>query len=365
MDKKIIHIKPGEKYRAIVISDIHGHLEHLIKMIDAVELQAEDYLIILGDYVNRGPKSYETLQYMMRLCERPKTYILKGNHESFMERPLREDDHIGEIIEFLKTDPYETLWHAFAKKSQYDFYGCDDPESFRRHLLTTFSKELKHLQERPILMYFDDFLFVHGGYHKDFSVEEDETRFLKYDFFDQESGVQDRPVIVGHFPACILRDDILSNKPYFNEHKNIITIDGGLGVKGTGELNALIIEKDSQVIKYSNQQINDFEEVVVTRSHTFEEEVPVYVHWPNKEFKIIEKGPEMTLCKHCKSNKEFRVFNGLLDETEDESKLKIEFANTFLNLEAGTRVKKYKVFSDCVLVKHNDVFGWIKRDQIE
>jgi protein phosphatase len=365
MSEKVVHIQPVSDYRVVVISDIHGHLDHFKDLLEQVALKAEDYLIILGDYINRGPKSYETLQYVMGLNKRPNTVVLKGNHESFMERPLRENDHVGEIVEFLKTDPYDTLWHSFGDLSGRPLHRCDDPESFRQHLLKTFDNELTYLEKRPILLYFDEFLFVHGGYDENFSLEEDETKFLKYDFFDRESCVQEKKVVVGHFPACILRDDVLSNQPYFNRQKNIITIDGGLGVKGSGELNALIIEKVDGQITYSNRQVNDFEEVEIIKTHSFDEEVPVYVHWPNKEFELLEHGDEMSLCRHEETKRTFTIFNELIEYDEDKYRLKYEFANTFFNLPVGARVKKCKVFNKCVLIKHDDLFGWIRRDQID
>jgi len=43
--------------RTLAIGDIHGHLAHLAKLLDAVAPTLEDHLICLGDYVDRGPDS--------------------------------------------------------------------------------------------------------------------------------------------------------------------------------------------------------------------------------------------------------------------------------------------------------------------
>ncbi len=365
MNNKVITIDIHDNYRIVVISDIHAHLDRFKRLLDKVCLREEDYLVILGDFLDRGPESYETYKYIRALEKRPRTVVLKGNHESFMQRPFMENDHVAEIIDFLKTDPYRTLLHELAEYSTYDLYSCKDTEFFRQMVLTQYDEIMDYLKHLPILLYIDDFLFVHGGYDEQFKLATDETKFLKYDFFDQKSGRQEQQVVVGHFPACILRDDRLSNLPYFNDDKNIITIDGGTGVKQTGELNAFLIEKREGNLTYDCVQENDFEEIVIKQSHCFEEEDPVYVRWPHWDFEVLEIGKEMTLCHHIHTGKNFTVFNGLLEEHEEMYRLKSDFANTFLNLEAGTVVKKCKVFDDCVLVKHKDQFGWIKREQIE
>lgn len=96
--------------------------------------------------------------------------------------------------------------------------------------------------------------------------------------------------IVGHFPSCNLRIDYISNLPYFNFEKNIITIDGGYGVRSTGELNAFIIEKKKGIRRYDCIQYSDFPKSQVTESYIFKEEDPVHLVWPNREIELIERG---------------------------------------------------------------------------
>jgi serine/threonine protein phosphatase 1 len=44
--------------RTIAIGDIHGEIEHLDRLLGRLpQLGAEDTLVFLGDYVDRGPKS--------------------------------------------------------------------------------------------------------------------------------------------------------------------------------------------------------------------------------------------------------------------------------------------------------------------
>ncbi len=62
------------------IGDIQGCYEELISLIEAISFNPrEDHLIIVGDLVNRGPKSLEVLRYI-RSLESSAT-ILLGNHD--------------------------------------------------------------------------------------------------------------------------------------------------------------------------------------------------------------------------------------------------------------------------------------------
>ena len=68
--------------RALVISDIHGCLNEFLELLDLVDYQAgKDRLILLGDYVDRGPKSKEVVQKVMDLAKNDNVVVLRGNHD--------------------------------------------------------------------------------------------------------------------------------------------------------------------------------------------------------------------------------------------------------------------------------------------
>ncbi|MBN2899601.1 MAG: metallophosphoesterase [Clostridia bacterium] len=364
MSNRIIKIKETDNYRVVVISDAHAHLTALKTVIERVNLQPEDYLVILGDFINRGYDSIGTFNYVREIAKRDRTFVLKGNHESFMQRPFDDNDHMAEILAYFKKDPYETFLHKLALKTNFNLYECTDAQTFRQHILTNFDEELDYLRNLPILLYFDDMLFVHGGFEPEFDIETEETKFLKYDFFNRKGSVQECMTIVGHFPTCILRSDHLSNQPYFNFEKNIISIDGGCGVKITGELNAFIIEKMDGLKRYDCIQYNNFPKAFIKSTYDFPAEMTTHVHWPHRNFDLIEKGEAMSRCFHRETGRYFSVFNSLLMEDEMGIKLKTDFANTFFNVPIGTEVSVCKVYDDCALVKYNELFGWVWANQL-
>ena len=70
--------------RTFAIGDIHGDAAHLYKVMSCLpELDDQDTLVFLGDYVDRGPRSREVVEYVRTLAgvTPAKVVALRGNHE--------------------------------------------------------------------------------------------------------------------------------------------------------------------------------------------------------------------------------------------------------------------------------------------
>ncbi|MFM7070422.1 MAG: metallophosphoesterase family protein, partial [Planctomycetota bacterium] len=70
--------------RTIAIGDIHGHSAALSGLIRQLELEVDDTLIFLGDYVDRGPDSKGVIDLILGLRDRCQLVPLMGNHEEMM-----------------------------------------------------------------------------------------------------------------------------------------------------------------------------------------------------------------------------------------------------------------------------------------
>lgn len=72
--------------RALAISDIHGcylTFRHLVE--DVVVLSKDDSLFLLGDYIDRGPRSAELVEYIIGLSQSGfNVTCLMGNHERML-----------------------------------------------------------------------------------------------------------------------------------------------------------------------------------------------------------------------------------------------------------------------------------------
>ena len=68
----------------IAIGDIHGCAKTLDGLLRELELMAEDHLIFVGDYIDRGPDSKGVIDRMLVLKEKYSCTFLRGNHEELL-----------------------------------------------------------------------------------------------------------------------------------------------------------------------------------------------------------------------------------------------------------------------------------------
>ena len=91
------------KYRCIVISDIHGHLERFQQILKEVDYTTNDYLIINGDFVEKGTQAIETVHYLQYLQQQSKrVYVLLGNCEYALDALINEDRLCQEMLHYLR-----------------------------------------------------------------------------------------------------------------------------------------------------------------------------------------------------------------------------------------------------------------------
>jgi predicted phosphodiesterase len=113
-----------------VIADIHGNYQALITVLDHLDRWNPDQVLVLGDIVNRGPRSKDCLHLIQERERLQDWLIIKGNHE-------------GYVLQFL--DP------AFSRTG---------PEfELRKVIFWTYQSlnesELKYLNELPEKLRFD------------------------------------------------------------------------------------------------------------------------------------------------------------------------------------------------------------------
>lgn len=71
--------------RLIAIGDIHGRLSKLTGLLAKINPQFKDRLVFLGDFVDRGPDSFDVVELLIRLRRNyPNTVTLRGNHEDLI-----------------------------------------------------------------------------------------------------------------------------------------------------------------------------------------------------------------------------------------------------------------------------------------
>lgn len=78
--------------RILMISDIHGCLSQFNELLGSIKyIPSEDELILLGDYVDRGPQSKETIEGVRELVNNYGVIALRGNHDQRLIDLIRTD----------------------------------------------------------------------------------------------------------------------------------------------------------------------------------------------------------------------------------------------------------------------------------
>lgn len=80
--------------RKLAIGDVHGCLNSLKTLLTSVAPVAGDTVIMLGDYVDRGPDSKGVIEYLLSWPWEAKLVLLKGNHEIIMEEASFSAEHL-------------------------------------------------------------------------------------------------------------------------------------------------------------------------------------------------------------------------------------------------------------------------------
>lgn len=77
--------------RTLAIGDIHGCYTAFRTLCDTVNLRADDTIVTLGDYPNRGPNTRAVIDWLLHLDETHNLVPIRGNHDIMMLRARAGD----------------------------------------------------------------------------------------------------------------------------------------------------------------------------------------------------------------------------------------------------------------------------------
>jgi len=209
--------------RTLLISDIHGEYEKFIRLLEKVKYSPDrDQLVLLGDYIDRGPDSKKVLNKVKELKEKG-AIVLTGNHDQMMIDATEGKDKAWDRWE--RNGGLATLanYHNGEELAE-----IPDDKEFHEHV--EFLRKLAYYHET------EEYIFVHAGVEAGKAPSETDhwtLIWIREEFFRNYKG--EKTVIFGHTPTKYLNED-KSNDVYFGKN-NVIGIDGG-AVYG-GQLNCL------------------------------------------------------------------------------------------------------------------------------
>jgi serine/threonine protein phosphatase 1 len=222
--------------RIYAVSDIHGRLDLLDRLLPRIEADVASrptqtpMYVFLGDYIDRGPSSRETIDRLIEHGGRSNSVFLKGNHELLAIRCLTGRNLFDQ---WMRLGGYETLMSygvspddladgSAIARLQAGFHDALPQAHFRffRDLQTSFAC--------------GDFFFAHAGVRPQVELSEQKDQDLLWIREEFLNSTHDfgKIIVHGHTPAHEIE-----------VQPNRINID--TGAFATGRLTCLVIEDTS------------------------------------------------------------------------------------------------------------------------
>ena len=343
--------------RWLAISDVHGNLDYLKGLLKKVSFTPDDELFILGDMVEKGVQSLDTVRYIMELMKTHRVYPLCGNCDawhSFIDSESEEMDK--ELRRYLVERGngwnQDGLIAQMCLQLGIEISPHMDMERTRRMLKAEFSLEFDFLRSLPHIIDTPDYTFVHGGIQSMDFESLDAYACMKYDNFMNQGKVFDKYVVVGHWPVMLYGGDTTCANPVIDSEHRIISIDGGCVLKDDGQLNALIL-KDGEI---SWQYYDRFPTAKVISAQKGSGR-SAYIRWGDNVVKVLKRGEEFSRVKHARTGYEMDILTKYLYEPGELSHCN-DCTDYVLPLRAGDEVSVVESTSRGYLVKHKGVSGW-------
>lgn len=359
----IVKQKLEQGRRVICISDVHGHLAHLDRLLEKIAFSAEDFLIVIGDAVESGKASLGTLRRVMELEKAGNARMLAGNWDYAMHVWLTSEDtgvHAALLRRTLELDGYygSSLLSDMCREIGIELPPGSDMAVILPQIREYFAKELAYLGNLPIMLDCGDFVCVHGGAPTLDAAEinkMDPYDLLKNDAFAEQGHAFDRWVITGHWPVANYDREIARFSPHIFPESRIAAIDGGCGKQEAEQLNALIM-RIGRPGEFEWDYTDDFPRVTALEAQKSSED-PIHTVWTTRFIDVLEKNGEFAKVFHHASGKVLEVPAARL-WVQNGKEVLGDYTDYALPVEKGDMLSVLLKTEKGLYCKKGDVSGW-------
>jgi len=220
--------------RVYAIGDIHGRLDLLEKLVEKIDADkaahpvATALEIYLGDYIDRGPSSRQTVDFLLkRAAEVENLIFLTGNHEEFLLQALHDPNAFAP-------------WMRHGGREALLSYGVVTPRQGGAREIDKAMQEMRAAIPQAHIEFFEnlllnyrcgDYFFVHAGVKPGVPLEQQKASdmlWIREEFVDYRGA---HPLRVVHGHTVIQNPEIYPGR---------INIDTGAYV--SGKLTCLVLE---------------------------------------------------------------------------------------------------------------------------
>ncbi len=168
--------------RTFAIGDVHGCADALQTVIAAIAPQPDDRIIMLGDYIDRGPASRQVIEQLLDLKPQCQLVTLKGNHEVL-------------LLDSLKSIDKRLFWMQVGGDTTVESYGGQFEDIPPQHI--EFMRSCLPYYETP------QNIFVHANYDGSLPMMDQPDELLYWRHLSHSRPAphfSKKVVFVGHTP---------------------------------------------------------------------------------------------------------------------------------------------------------------------
>jgi len=351
-------------YRMIVVSDIHGHLDRFIDLLKKVNYTPDDYLVILGDFVEKGDQVIDTIHFVQKLNQNPKTFVLAGNCEWAMDALLTIPELAKEIPNYFKRVSANGCIREVYHKLHLDD-GRETILGVQKQIAEYLQDEIAFISHLPVTLKINQFLFVHAGIEKRKDYQKSSlSSLLEMQHFYEQGHLLDQMVVVGHLPTCNYHKNHICNDIIIDEDKKIICIDGGTGVKFISQLNALIITNQNNHVSYQCECAQPLPIYYINCDVQQPKRTVHKIYFPHFAVQLKQKGKQFSLCKQVDTNQELYIKNEFLYQKNGQLYCLDDYTDNMLSVKEGAIVKLIGLYDEYAYVMYEGQIGWIKNQYL-
>lgn len=225
--------------RIYAVGDIHGHLDLLDELLSRVNADialrpvARPVFVFLGDYIDRGPCSRETIDRLIKLGGTSECVFLKGNHEQIAIKCLSDPNLFDR---WMRLGGVETLVsYGIAPGNLANGKQIVELQSAFHGALP--QAHLRFFRDQQTSFACGDFFFAHAGVKPRVELSrqaENDLLWIREEFLSSNEDFG-KIVVHGHTPTREIE-----------VRPNRINID--TGAFATGRLTCLVIEEESLAV---------------------------------------------------------------------------------------------------------------------
>lgn len=170
--------------RIFAIGDVHGCSIAWDTLLSVMEPQADDLIITLGDYVDRGPDSNGVLERLITLYKTGQLIALRGNHEILM-------------LEARNSPQQFDAWFKWGGDQTLASY----PTMGKKPKLETIPPHHWEFMENQCVNYWEteNHFFVHGNVDSHLPLNQQSTeQLLGAKFYSAKPHISGKIMICGH-----------------------------------------------------------------------------------------------------------------------------------------------------------------------